>query len=188
MTEGSTQGEAPPLPHWLRDVGTEWYSGESVLAEYGRLEEIAPAEARRIMIRFLVAQYFTNRLRGDWSERLLLQQRSAARNVIGRGLPLDRELRLAGRALELDAPESPWRERVVSLLALSAHEARARAHTAGATALYRIAYEAALAERFWSLAASSAENLAELAESADASGRRRWRRRARSLERRAQLA
>lgn len=174
---------AGAVPQRFREVGAEWYSGESVLDEYARLGETPPVEARRIMIRFLVAQYFINRLRGDWSEALLRLQRSAAQNAIGRGLLLDRELRLAGRALDLDSPAEPWCERVIALLAMSAHAAREQAHTAGAQALYRIAYEAALNERLWPLAAASAEHLSELA---DDEGRRRWQRRARSLERRAQ--
>lgn len=180
-----TDRAAGAVPQRFRDVGGEWYSGEAVLDEYARLGEIAPVDARRIMIRFLVAQYFTNRLRGDWSEPLLRLQRSAAQNAIGRGLLLDRELRLAGRALELDSPAQPWRERVISLLAMSARAAHEQAHTAGAAALYRISYEAALNERLWSLAAASAEHLSELAGSADDDGRRRWQRRARSLGRRA---
>jgi hypothetical protein len=177
-------GPIRAIPRRFEDAAYERYAGEMVLEDWTRLPSLAPVDARLVMIRFLAAQYFTNRLRGDWAGPLLRLQRSAALNAIGTGLVLDRELRLLRRALELDVPEGGWQGAVISGLAQLAELASARGHLAGAEALDRIAYEAALRERLFPVAAAAADRLAALLPESDADGRRRWRRRARTLARR----
>lgn len=155
----------------------ERFPGELVLHD---LERIGPAEsagARTILLRFLVAQYFVNELRGDWPAHLLRQQRNAALNALGPTLPLDGEERALRMALE--RAEGGWRAAVVRLLARAAAAARTRAHPAGALALHHICYEAALAHGWKTEAAAAAREIAAGASLAgDERTRGRWRRRA----------
>jgi len=171
----------------LDGLPEEWFSGELVLQD---LEAIGPEDgvgARAVLARFMAALYFTNELRGDWPGHLLRQQRSAALNALGAGLLLDREQRTLRAALE--SCDGVWRRSAVRLLLRSAAAARARSHRAGALALYRIAFEAALVRGWWAEAAGAAREIAGFASllRAGRSGAR-WHRRARALARTAARA
>lgn len=160
----------------------EWFTGELVLRD---LEVVAADEwlpARTILIRFLAAQYFGNLLRGDWPAHLLRLQRSAALNVLGRGLALDVELRTLRAALE--SCDGAWRRSVLRLLLRSAAAARVRRHPAGALALYRIVYDAAVGGGWRAEAAAAALEIAGFESLlGDVRTRARWRRRAAALAR-----
>lgn len=174
-------GSGPALrvrPRQLRDgFREEWFSGELVLEDLERLEPEDAGAARAILLRFLAAQYFTNELRGDWPPHLLRQQRSAALDALGRGLSLDREQQALHAALERCA--AGWRPAVVRLLGRSAAAAAARAYPAGALALQRICFEAALVHGWWAEAAAAALEIAGAPGLVGADrARSRWRRRA----------
>ena len=171
----------------LLDTLHEPFSGELVLHDLERVGAEDTTGARTILIRFLAAQYFTNVLRGDWPSHLLRLQRSAALNAIGTGLVLDRELRLVRSALQSCAGE--WPRSAVALLLRAAVDAGGRGHHAGAHALYRIAYEAAVTQGWWTEAAGAALAIASLEDVPGAAhASTRWRRRARVLERNAARA
>jgi hypothetical protein len=164
----------------------EWFTGELVLRDLEGLatDEVVPA--RLILIRFLVAQYFGNLVGGGWPSHLLRLQRSAALNVLGRGLTLDAELRYLRSALE--ACDGTWRRPVLRLLLRSAAAARVRNHPAGALALYRIAYEAGVTGGWLAEAAGAALEIAGFESLlGDVRTRARWRRRASVLARSADV-
>ena len=171
----------------VEGVPEENFSGELVLYDLAGIAVDDRVAARAILVRFLVVQYFTNWLRGDWPSQLLRQQRSAALNALGGGLPLDPEQRTLRSAVERGA--GAWSRPVVRLLLRSAVAAKSRAQPAGALALCRVAYEAAVAGAWWeegAVAAFEIEGLGSLLGSARNGAR--WRRRGVALARAARRA
>jgi hypothetical protein len=176
---------APRTARWRAEregFHEEWFTGELVLRDLEGLDSDERLPARTIMVRFLAAQYFGNLLRGDWPVRLLRLQRSAALNSLGRGLVLDPELRALRLALE--SCDGAWRRPVLRSLLRGAAAARARRHPAGALALYRIVYDAAVAVGWRAEASTAALEISRFGSLlGDARARTRWRRRAAALAR-----
>ena len=174
-----------PAEYWENEA--ELFSGETVLHDCEALEDGERVAARLILIRFLVAQYLVNVLRGDWPSYLLRVERSEALNVIGTGSVLDRELRLLRRAVEQF--DARLLERGVAQVVAAGELAHARGHDSGALALLRIGYEAALARGWHGVGARAARGIEALARCGGGSrSRKRWGRRAAVLERRAAAA
>lgn len=185
---GGETRPAAPAPRLRRSRGgrdgfhEEWFTGELVLRDLEGLASDETLPARLILIRFLAAQYFGNLVHGHWPSHLLRLQRSAALNSLGRGLSLDPELRALRLALE--SCDCEWRRPVLRSLLRCGAAARARRHPAGALALYRIVYEAAVVSGWRAEASAAALEIAGFGGLlGDAGARRLWRRRATALAR-----
>ncbi|HEX7051275.1 MAG TPA: hypothetical protein VF188_13800 [Longimicrobiales bacterium] len=144
-----------------------------------------PGEATAVLARYTVLRLALRAAAGTESGRSLLEERIAAAQYVARSGALDEAEREALAAVIRLAGRHPVAG-LVEALADAGIAAATRGHVAGAFALHRACYTLALA-RGWTWAAAQAA--AEIAALAEAGGGRwavrRWRRRARVLERRA---
>lgn len=155
------------------------------------MEDMVPTDddltTLRVLARYTVLRLLLLSISGALSGTKLRTERHIALEHLALLPPYDWERRslerLAGLCSETPAPE------LVQAATTAAEAAAKRSQSMGAFALYRTAYELAIAEEWWAEAAQVARGIAQLARLEEARySIRLWRRRAAVLEGRAVLA
>lgn len=187
--EGHSDG---PRRRWERErepfedgALPELYPGSLAMEDMGVTDD--DVATLRVLVRYTVLRLLLLSIAGVLRGKKLRAERRIALEHLALLPPYDWERRSLERLAAL-CGETPEPE--LALAAATAAEAAAkRSQPMGAFALYRTAYELAVAESWWAEAAQMARGIAQLARLEEARySIRLWRRRALILEKRARRA